>query len=951
MTQPTPGLDAQACAALLVRCKQLKLQQAWQPLRQEASAALQCATALGRDADRALAAHLLANAHRALGDTPAAVNAYRISIEAAASVGDRKLLAVGQDNLANALRDSGRLDEAMDQYEQALESEDDARGRSIIRLNLSQAKVLLGDLRSALKDIHQHIGELEAAKVSGRELAIALGQAAMTEVELGAEQEALGLLARAREQMPADDLEGQAANALQHAAAYRALEDRPAAAQAFSDAYQRASALARARLAPPRDTLYRQGFERACESRLPFDRALALLTPGVQAKGVDAWVAAEQHLAQAHREAREVGDHALALRLAANGAAALADAGQIDPARQLLEQVRHEASQRGLALPEAMANGTLGSILVRSGELYESLGALGLYTRAAALADLHRDIVLASGLPPQEAGLELVTQRAASLDTELALLAEAYCADALAAQWFDRGVAAVRTLPPSFELVNRLSGLLGASQRMGSAERARSVAAEITALLATNALPERAQLVAHRALARYVEKTDTASAAQHMRAACDNAERLRAHLPQGPGRAEINRDFSRLHHELARPLRRQGDDRGAFEALQGDKGRRLIDALALRSGTTDNVPTLVQVQHLLQPSDVLVDFELDKDELSAYLVGAHSLQVVSIQGDTKALVRAEVGDVMEREAALVKLCQNNAQLAGMAAAISAALPANSRLIVAPDAELHNLPLHIIPVDGRPWCERFPMGYIPAAGALRLLVNSTARGALVAGDSALNLPFAAAECRDVASQLRTLATVGAACTRAAIESRLRDANLDIIHLALHGRADPWRGGRASLLMSDGAGGTEWVAFDDLAALHWRANLVVFSGCSTGVSGPRSGHELASVARAALEAGAASVLACLWPVGDAAAATFMKAFHTALVRERARGPVDLRVILDEARAALRQTLRSAAADPAASRRRDGQRSQVPAAMAGNDDALAWAPFVLLGNPWLA
>jgi hypothetical protein len=159
-----------------------------------------------------------------------------------------------------------------------------------------------------------------------------------------------------------------------------------------------------------------------------------------------------------------------------------------------------------------------------------------------------------------------------------------------------------------------------------------------------------------------------------------------------------------------------------------------------------------------------------------------------------------------------------------------------------------------------------------------------------------------------------------------------------------------GGRSSLLFASEGGGTEWVPFDELAKLPWNARLVVFSGCSTAVAGPRQGHELVGVARAALEAGAGAVLACLWPVGDPAAEVLMTAFHSSLSHARMARPTDLRVLLDEARTVLEAWVRS----NVQGRRRDGCRDLVPAdATAPTIDLsvgriLAWAPFVLYGDP---
>jgi hypothetical protein len=110
-------------------------------------------------------------------------------------------------------------------------------------------------------------------------------------------------------------------------------------------------------------------------------------------------------------------------------------------------------------------------------------------------------------------------------------------------------------------------------------------------------------------------------------------------------------------------------------------------------------------------------------------------------------------------------------------------------------------------------------------------------------------------------------------------------------------------------------------------------------------------LTSVARAALEAGAASVLACLWPIRDAVARIFMGAFYAALARERVNGDVDLRLVVDEARSAV-----GAQADAsmlANGRRRDGRpvpATHTPASTTSPDGVELWAPFVLFGRPTL-
>lgn len=154
---------------------------------------------------------------------------------------------------------------------------------------------------------------------------------------------------------------------------------------------------------------------------------------------------------------------------------------------------------------------------------------------------------------------------------------------------------------------------------------------------------------------------------------------------------------------------------------------------------------------------------------------------------------------------------------------------------------------------------------------------------------------------------------------ATESRFkRDApNDEIIHLAAHGNFDPASRTPSWLLLSpdnknDGRLTEREVRELDLS----KTNLVVLSGCSTQLGKQSRGDEVIGLSRAFLLAGASSVVASLWEVGDMATRDFMNAFylHLGLAHDKT--------------AALRfaqQTMRSISKNP-----RD------------------WAGFVLVGMP---
>lgn len=960
------GLDkclADMCEVLLQRCSRWEKEKDWTTLRHEALLAGDLAEAIGCGHDREgmYALFFLGNAFSAEKDKSGAIKTYEAAIDVAHSVGDRRVLTRSYSSLGSNLSDVGRLDEALECFSKALEYEDDSRGVSVIEQNRAIAYGKLGEFRSASAILQDRIRELERSGVDHRELALTLCDVASMLPELGDSDDALVMLERASPLFTSEDLEGRAYNALVRATVSRDLGNEKDAAQAFTDAYALALDFARHQIDSEH---YRRGFKVACSSRIPIEKAVQLLATGVAMKEANEWQPADARLQQAALYAREHGDEALALRIEANLAAMWLDAGQFQRAKLLAEQVLHEAKHRGFALPERMVTSTLGSLSAMGADFHVLLGMLGLYTKSAALFDLHARIVAEAGLAPREAYIE--TYDIGTLDNELAILAERYFADELAANLFAQSIRKARAVNAVPNLVNRLAGLHAVLSRSGGNGEANKIANELSTLLLTEIIPELQQLVACRELANHHARSNPDVAIGYFRQACSIAESLRQKLEPGSGRAEVNRGYPRLFHRLAEMLRMKGDDTGAFEALQGDKGRRLTDILAARAMqgglVEDGSPNFQEVLAMLaslgqENHTVLVDLAQEKNGLTAYIVQRRGVQAIYIPRELPGYEMAERGDVHERESHLASVCLHEHTLGKLVEAVSAVVPKDSRLLVVPDGILHNFPLHITPLNGRPWCDHFPISYIPAVGALRFLGGKRQASALslVAGDSGLNLPHAAAECREIAALLGTDSLIGEKCSRDKIESTLRGAELDVIHLAVHGRGDTHRGGRASLLLGDGYGSTEWVAFDDLARLGWRAKLVVFSGCSTAVAGHQMGHELISVARAALEAGATSVIACLWPVGDQATSKLMISFYEKLVSGRKNGPVDLRVALDAARTDLRAWLDSLSPSTKM-QRRDGRRGN----LAGTEEVsaqpinpelakiLTWGPFMLLGHP---
>ncbi|MEM9595700.1 MAG: CHAT domain-containing tetratricopeptide repeat protein [Acidobacteriota bacterium] len=183
----------------------------------------------------------------------------------------------------------------------------------------------------------------------------------------------------------------------------------------------------------------------------------------------------------------------------------------------------------------------------------------------------------------------------------------------------------------------------------------------------------------------------------------------------------------------------------------------------------------------------------------------------------------------------------------------------------------------------------------SAGSGRL---ATLRSAVDRGywDGLVELPHSGREIREIAGLLGSDAARGFLGAEAT-EDRFREAagNARIVHLAVHGLADPEQPMDSFLALSlvgrGSAGGEPSVGGAaghngllqawEVADLELDADLVVLSACTTAIGPDRGGEGLISLSRAFQIAGARSVLASQWKVDDASTAELMIRFYRHLL----------------------------------------------------------------------
>jgi CHAT domain-containing protein len=145
--------------------------------------------------------------------------------------------------------------------------------------------------------------------------------------------------------------------------------------------------------------------------------------------------------------------------------------------------------------------------------------------------------------------------------------------------------------------------------------------------------------------------------------------------------------------------------------------------------------------------------------------------------------------------------------------------------------------------------------------------------LALGD-ARHLQHAEPEARAVAALFaQGDAATGALASLQTLRSQAGHA--DVLHLACHAVFRQDNPMFSALQLADGP-----LTAEQIEGLRLRAGLVVLSACESGLAGAQRGDELVGLVRAFTIAGAARVLATLWPVDDQVTARFMGDFYRAL-----------------------------------------------------------------------
>lgn len=334
---------------------------------------------------------------------------------------------------------------------------------------------------------------------------------------------------------------------------------------------------------------------------------------------------------------------------------------------------------------------------------------------------------------------------------------------------------------------------------------------------------------------------------------------------------------------------------------------------------------LEEIRSVLPPGTLLLEYYRSRGELFACVVGRDRLEVARLgpaEDVWKAfrLLRFQLSKLQFGARYLETFGESLRAATQMhledlyrrlVAPVRAALAGARRLVVVPHDALHYLPFHALADQGRVMADDFSISYAPSASVYYLcrMKRAGSRGpALVLGVPDRQAPHIADE---VAAVAESLGDARVFLGREATGARLRQycGESRLVHIATHGlfRQDN------PMFSSIRLGDSQLTLFD-LYQLQMSCELVVLSGCGTGLNVVVGGDELLGLVRGLLYAGARAVLVTLWDVNDQSVAEFMKSFYGHLAACPDKG--------EAVRAAMRD-LRKVYAHP-----------------------YYWAPFILVG-----
>lgn len=327
--------------------------------------------------------------------------------------------------------------------------------------------------------------------------------------------------------------------------------------------------------------------------------------------------------------------------------------------------------------------------------------------------------------------------------------------------------------------------------------------------------------------------------------------------------------------------------------------------------TDERTATLAEVQRQLAPHELLVEYVLAKPQSYALVIGRSSVARYGLP--TKEAVEKEASRYADDLRKQRTNPQLGRQLFQELLGFTRDYPNATSLIIAADGSLHLMPFNaLIDESGKYVLESKSVSATPSGTVLCLLRHRVQEPAAtrpylgvaawtdagdrrpwvlraVSADSKPSewppLPESRDEVESIAAMMpmppSPKVLIGQNATKEQFQ-RLPLGDYRVLHLALHGVADPVFPDRSAIVFAPSKRDDGRLEARDIRRMHLHAALVTLSACDTGV-GPVGATGVESVDTAFIEAGASSVVSTLWKLEDHATNRLMKSFYANLGHE--------------------------------------------------------------------
>jgi CHAT domain-containing protein len=351
-----------------------------------------------------------------------------------------------------------------------------------------------------------------------------------------------------------------------------------------------------------------------------------------------------------------------------------------------------------------------------------------------------------------------------------------------------------------------------------------------------------------------------------------------------------------------------------LQARREENAARILSTSPRFASLRYPVPlTLEGVRNALDPGTVWLGYSVGADDTLLFVV-----EPTAVPGSGLQVFRIPAGEAMLRLKvkafrSLIERRENDRRLHLQARALydllmapaEKAVDSAQRLVLSPDGPLHTLPFAALASRKGYLVERKPIHLAVSATVYAEIKKDrpswpsdrpgrlTAFGDPLRGDRFAPLPGSRREVERIASLYAPAAT--AYLGEDATEERAKSVGKGTryLHFACHAVSDERFPLDSALALTiphvPAAAGTEngllqaWEIFE---SLRIDADLVTLSACQTGLGAERGGEGLIGLTRAFQYAGARSVLASLWSVGDDSTAELMTSFYGALKAGRTK-----------------------------------------------------------------